>query len=169
MTFWTLLFQSLSFGVAVALIVLGIIGVVIPLLPGMLLIWLSIAGYAFLTGFEAITPVWLAVFTLLALVLGSADWWLPMLGARAGGASRRSGLYGLAGGIIGFFVFAFIGSIIGYALGVVIGEYQKHGDWQRALRTSAGGLAGMGLAAAVQLGGGIVMLLLFVWRALAVV
>jgi uncharacterized protein YqgC (DUF456 family) len=168
MDFFTLLIQSITFGLAVAFILLGIVGMVVPLLPGSLLIWLTIAGYAFVTGFEAITPVWLGVLSVLALVVGSADWWLPMLGARASGASRRSSLYGLAGGIAGFFAFALVGSIVGYALGVVLGEYQKHQDLKRALRISAGGLAGMGLATGVQLGGGLLMLGIFVWRVLAI-
>lgn len=158
--------DSLSFGLAVVFIVIGLVGTVVPLLPGILLIWLTILVYAILTGFTAVTPLGFTVLTLIALVTGTSDLWMSLLGARTGGASRRALLFGIAGAIIGTFVLPLFGTIIGYALGVLLGEYQKRGDWDAALRAGLSGLAGWGIATAIQLGGGLLMLAIFVWQVL---
>lgn len=161
-------FDSLSFGLALIFIVIGLIGTVVPLLPGILLIWLTILVYAILSGFAAVTPLGLAIHTLIALVTGTSDLWMSLLGARTGGASKRAILFGIAGAVIGTFVLPLFGTIIGYALGILLGEYQKREDWEAALRAGLSGLAGWGIATVVQLGGGLLMLAIFVWQVLAV-
>lgn len=167
-----LLTQSLLFGLAVAFMVLGLIGVIVPILPGILLIWLAILVYAFLTGFQAISPFSFFLLSLIALVTGTSDIWMSLLGAKTGGASRRAVLYGVLGSLVGFLagtifiIGGLFGALAGYALGILLGEYQKHRDWNLALKASVGGLTGWGLATILQLGGGILLLLIFVWRVL---
>ena len=85
-----LILQSIIFAIAVVFILVGLVGVVIPLLPGVLLIWLTVAIYTAverLNGFAAIDPVTFVVITLIALVTGLSDIWLPLLGARVTGSS----------------------------------------------------------------------------------
>jgi uncharacterized protein len=167
-----LLAQSLLFGLTVGFIVIGLIGVIVPVLPGVLLIWLAILLYAVLTGFQAISPLAFAILTVIGLVTGTADLWMSLLGAKQGGASRRAMIYGVIGSVVGFLagmvfiIGGLFGALAGYALGILLGEYQKHRDWNIALKASIGGLAGWGLATAVQLGGGLLMLIIFVWRVL---
>jgi uncharacterized protein len=167
-----ILAQSLLFGLAVGFIVLGLIGVIVPILPGILLIWLAVLVYAVLTGFQAITPFTFFILSLIALVTGTSDIWMSLLGAKKGGASRRSVLYGVLGSFIGFIagsifiIGGLFGAVAGYILGILLGEYQKHRDWNLALKAGVGGLAGWGLATMLQLGGGLLMLLIFVWRVL---
>ncbi|HEX6387530.1 MAG TPA: DUF456 domain-containing protein [Anaerolineae bacterium] len=161
-----LLLDSLTFGLAVVFIVIGLIGTVVPMLPGTLLIWLTILVYAILTGFTGVTPLGFAVLTVIALVTGTADFWMSLLGARTGGASKRAILFGLVGAIVGTFVIPLFGTIVGYGLGVLLGEYQKRGNWEAALRAGLGGLAGWGVATIIQLGGGLLMFAIFVWLVL---
>jgi uncharacterized protein len=166
------LVQAILFGFTVGFIVLGLIGVIVPILPGMILIWLALLLYAILTDFAAINPFIFALLTLIALVTGTADIWLSLLGARTGGASARSMVYGVIGSVAGFLLGSFFiigglfGALLGYALGILLSEYQKNQDWNLALKASLGGLAGWGVATAVQLGGGLLILLIFVWRVL---
>ena len=91
---------------------------------------------------------------------------MPLLGAKTVGASLRAMVYGTIGAIIGTFIAPLLGTLIGYAGGILLGEYQVRGDWQEALKASLGGLAGWGLATAVQLGGGILILIIFAISAL---
>ena len=79
---------------------------------------------------------------------------------------KRLAVYGTIGAIIGTFIAPLLGTLIGYAGGILLGEYQVRGDWQEALKASLGGLAGWGLATAVQLGGGILILIIFAISAL---
>lgn len=167
-----LLLQTLSFALAIVFILLGMVGIVLPILPGTLLIWLTVLFFYIVEralGFAAIDPVSFGVITVIALVAGTSDLWLPLLGARRSGSSRRAMLAGLLGGLLGTFLLPvpLVGTIVGYALGVLLGEYQKHGEWRKALRASAGGLAGWGLATMLQLGAGFLILILFVWQVVA--
>ncbi len=160
------LLQSLSFGLIIVLILLGLIGIIIPLLPGTFLIWLAVLLYVLGNGMEVIGWGSFIFITIIALGTGTSDWWMALLGAKTGGASGRSILFGIGGAIIGSFIFPLIGTIIGYAAGIIFSEYQKAGDWDAAIKASVGGLAGWGLATAVQLGGGILMLIIFVYKVL---
>ena len=162
----SLLFESITFGLIVAIMILGIIGVIIPIIPGTLLIWLSITLYVWSKGMAVLGWGSFVLITLIALVTGTADLWLPLLGAKSGGASKRALLLGGIGALLGTFMFPVLGTIVGYALGLLLGEYHKRGDWLEARRASLGGVAGWGVATAIQLGGGLLMLLIFVVRVL---
>ena len=164
----SLLVESITFGLIVAFIVLGIIGIIIPMIPGILLIWLAVLTYVWTNGMETIGWANFIIITLIALVTGTSDFWMSLMGAKRGGASGRSFLFGAVGAIIGSFIFPLLGTIIGYAVGILLGEYQKRGDWNQALKASMGGVAGWGVATAVQLGGGLLILGIFIWRALMV-
>lgn len=165
-SFWLLL-HSLAFGVAVLFIVLGLIGTLLPILPGPLLIWVTVFSYAWFTDFQSPTAAWVALISAILLVTGTADLWLPILGANVSGASRRATVYGVIGGLVGLIWMPPLGSLVGYALGVLLGAYHTYGDWQIALRASLGGLAGQGIAVLVKLGGGLTVLALFVYAVLS--
>jgi len=167
--------DALVFGLAVAFMIVGLIGIAVPILPGTILIWLGVLAYALVEGFQAIDWLTFVVLTLIALITGTADIWLALLGAKTGGASFWALVYGMIGGIVGFFLFGALlpivgnlfGGIIGYALGILIGQYQKHRDWNLALKASFGGIVGWGIATVVQFAGGILMIVIFIWQVLA--
>jgi len=148
--------------------------VVIPILPGILLIWLTVLAYAILEGFRSIDPITFGFITVIALVTGTANIWMAFFGSKSGGASLLSMIYGIIGSLVGFVVLGAIaplvgslfGGILGYSAGVLLGQYQKHRDWGLALKASLGGLAGWGIATFIELGGSIVILGLFVWQVL---
>lgn len=154
--------EALSFGIAVAFILLGIAGIIVPILPGTILVWLTVLVYAWATSFATLTPTIFVLITLVALVTGSANLWLPLLGAQRSGAAKRALFLGLVGAIIGTFIVPLVGTIIGYALGILLGEFLKHQDLNLALRASLGGLAGWGVATMVELGGALLILVIFV-------
>lgn len=169
------LLEALAFGIAVALIVVGLVGTIIPILPGMFLIWLTVLAYAVVERFQAIDVFTFIILTLVALIAGTADLWLSALGAKTGGASRRAIFLGFIGSIIGLFLGTLIpipifgnliGSVLGYAAGLLLGQYHKYQDWNTAIRASLGGVAGWGVATVVQFAGGILILILFVWQVL---
>jgi uncharacterized protein YqgC (DUF456 family) len=168
--------EALAFGIAVALIVVGVVGTIIPILPGLFLVWLTVLAYAIIEGFKAIDWFTFVILTLIALVAGTADIWLSALGAKTTGASRRAMFLGFIGSIVGLVLGTFIpipifgnliGSVLGYAAGLLLGQYHKHKDWNAAVRASLGGIAGWGVATVFQFGGSVLILVLFVWQVLA--
>jgi uncharacterized protein YqgC (DUF456 family) len=168
------LLQAFAFGLAVAFILIGIIGVIVPVLPGILLIWLTILAYAILERFQSIDWITFTMITLIALAAGTADIWMSLFGSKKGGASILSMVYGIVGAIIGFFALGIVaplvgslfGGILGYSAGVLLGQYQKQRDWNLAIKASLGGLAGWGVATAIQFSAGMFILAIFVWQVL---
>lgn len=162
------LFSALGFGLAVAFIFVGTIGIVVPILPGMLLVWFTVVVYAWQTEFEAIGYPSLVVITIIALVAGLSNIWLPLLGAQKTGAAKRALFLGVIGAIVGTFVIPLplLGTVIGYAIGVFLGEYMKIRDWRLALRASFGGVAGWGVSMIVEFAGALLILLIFVVQVL---
>lgn len=158
--------RTIALSLSVIFALIGLVGTIIPLLPGVLLVWLAVFGYWALTGFEALSDGSFVVISLIALVTGTADYWMAYLGAKTGGASREGLLWGIAGAVVGTILLPLLGTVIGYAAGVLYGEYQKWGDWDAAKKASIGGLAGWGIATAVQFIGGLFMLTIFFWQIL---
>lgn len=163
-----ILFEAITFGAIVAFMLVGIIGTVVPIIPGTLLIWLGVAIYVWHVSAATFGLGLFLLITLIAVVTGTADLWLPLLGAKVSGVSWQALLYGTLGAIVGTFFLPIpvVGTIAGYILGLFFGEYQKHKDWELARKAGWRGLASWGVATAVQLGGGILMLLIFVVRVL---
>lgn len=169
-----MLLEAILFGLAVAFMLIGIVGVIIPILPGILLVWLTVLAYAIIEGFNSIDWITFAVITLIAVVTGTADIWMSLFGAKKGGASGLSMFYGFIGSLVGFFVLGAVaplvgslfGGILGYSAGVLLGQYQRLRDWNLAFRASLGGLAGWGIANVIQLGGSLMILVLFIWQVL---
>lgn len=161
-------FSALGFGLAVAFIFVGIIGIVVPILPGMLLVWFTVVVYAWRTGFEVIGWPTLTFITIIALVAGLSNIWLPLLGAQKTGAAKRALFLGVIGAIIGTFVIPIplLGTVIGYAIGVFLGEYLKLRDLRLALRASLGGVAGWGVSMIVEFVGAFLVLIIFVVQVL---
>jgi uncharacterized protein len=167
-----LLLQTINFALAVLFMLVGMVGIVLPILPGTFLIWLTVFFFYVIEralGFAAIDPISFGAITAIAIVAGTSEFWLPLLGARRSGSSRRAMVTGMIGAVIGTFALPIplVGTIVGYAIGVLLGEYQKHGEWDRAVRASAGGVAGWGVATLLQLGAGLLILILFVWQVVA--
>lgn len=140
----------------------GLVGIIVPVIPGTLLIWVAALVFGLTTDFAAFGPWAFTAVTIVALITGTADFWLPMLGAKRTGAPKRALLLGFLGGILGTFITPIIGTIVGYAVGIILGSWHKLRDWDAALRTSIGGLAGWGLATLVQLIGAVLMIGIFI-------
>ncbi len=155
--------------------IIGMIGILVPILPGTLLIWLAVLIYAIAERFQAIDPATFALITLIALITGTADLWMSLLGSKKGGASWQAMLVGLFGSIIGFFLLGsllpvignLIGGIVGYSLGILLGQYIKLREWRIAVKATIGGIVGWGIATILQLSGGVLMMIIFIWQVLS--
>lgn len=158
------LFEALSVGVVVVILLFGLVGTLIPIIPGVLLMWLTVFIYAWADGFTAVSTASFVIITLIALFTGTADIWLTLVGAKKGGASLKSMLIGTLGAIVGSFILPILGTIAGYIAGVLLGEYWQHGDWEIAKKAGLGGLAGWGIATVIQFIGGIFILIIFLWQ-----
>jgi len=161
--------MSVDWWAVLALIVMlvGLAGIFLPVVPGVALIWLAAAGYAIADGFTHLGPLALTALTALGLLGVTAELWMSSLGGKAGGASWWSLLVGLLLGLVGLIFFSVPGAVIGAVLGVLGMEaWRREGDWREALKASGGWLIGWVLSIVVQLLLGLVMIAIFLWQVL---
>jgi len=89
----------------IVLLLLGLVGIVLPLLPGILLSWVGFFLYAQASHFEQISFGATMIFLGLSLVTTFLDYALPLIGAKRYKASK-SGLFGAGlGSFLGGYVF----------------------------------------------------------------
>ena len=104
------------------MMVMGVVGGFVPVLPGGVLIFAGILFYAWATAFRLVDGWWILVFLLLTLASYLMDYVATVWGARRYGASKAGAIGALLGGIVGFFTLGVVGVFIGPFLGAVLGE-----------------------------------------------
>jgi len=167
-----MIFPDWAFWLALAVMVIGLAGVILPGLPGLGLIWLAALIYALAERFATVGPLTMAALTVLAGAGIAADYLLGQVIGKAAGASWQALAAGMVGGTIGFVAGLFIagvgavaGGLIGTLAGMVIVEYRRRRDLWAATRAGAGWLAGCAVGRGLQFGIALAMILLFVWQA----
>jgi uncharacterized protein YqgC (DUF456 family) len=156
--------DTIVLGLALFVMLIGLVGTVLPVLPGTILILLGALLYAVVDGFQLVGWPTLIVLGLLTLVATTADIWASSAGAKVSGASGWSIVTGLIGGLAGFILLSLPGAIIGAVGGVLLTEIVRVGDWKKALKAGSGWLIGWAISAVVQLGIGLIMVAIFVWQ-----
>ena len=137
--------------VAVGLLVLGVVGSVVPALPGAILSLAGVLLYWWSTGYADPSTVVLAGFVVVGVLAAAVDYFGGAAAAGVGGASRWTIL---AAGAVGFLLFLLVGPlgvILGVA-GTVFGlELHRHGDVRRGGRAAVYAVVGVLGSAVVQL------------------
>lgn len=100
----------------------GLAGIVVPFLPGVILIWSGIFLYAGVTQFQEINFEFLIIITILAFVAVFLDWLSGALGMKHISASVWGVAGAAAGGLIGSLVGLSWVIIGGAAIGALVGE-----------------------------------------------
>ncbi|MGI5429518.1 DUF456 domain-containing protein [Streptomyces sp. CA-179760] len=118
-------------------ILLGLCGVLLPAMPGSLLVWAAVMWWAL----KDPQPVawWVLVgATVLMFVSQGVRWALPPRRLRASGANRHMLAWAGAGSTLGFVLLPVLGAVPGYLAGIYLYERRRlgrHGDAVTALRT----------------------------------
>lgn len=149
---------ELALTVLVGLVMLvGLLGVFVPILPDILLIWLAALGYGLAVGWGRSGPWLFAGITLLGLLGGITETWVSGAGARRAGASGWAIVVGILTGTIGFFVFPPLGMVLGLLGGTFAVEMLRHRDPRLAGRATLGMGIGFGISFGVKLVFGLLM------------
>ena len=111
----------------------GAVGTIVPLLPGLALIWVAGLIYGLAEGFGSVGVAAFGVMTALAAGAALAGWVVPHRRASAAGASRASVWLGVLAAIVGFFVVPVVGLPLGGVLGIYVGENLRTRDPAAAL------------------------------------
>lgn len=136
-------------------ILIGLIGVIVPILPGVILIFAAIAVWAFMTGGSTAWSVF-AVATVALAISGIVKYTWPGRRMREAGVSNRALLVGAILGVAGFFVIPIVGLFIGFVLGVYLAELYRLKTNDLAWPATLHALKGVGLSMLVELFGALI-------------
>ncbi|HHV75788.1 MAG TPA: DUF456 family protein [Syntrophothermus lipocalidus] len=140
---------------------IGLAGTFLPVLPGIPVVFLAIAGYGWYEGFKVVTPKFLAIMAGLTVLSILVDYLAGLLGAKFFGSSP-AGIWGaFVGGILGLVLGGPVGLVLGPWIGAFVGEYVKLRDVNKAWRVGVGTVVGIFTGVAAKVVIGLVMIIWF--------
>lgn len=145
---------------AVVLVLVGFAGILLPALPGTVLIFAGLWLAAWADGFTRVGMGTLVLIAVLGAASYSVDFVAAALGAQRVGASRRAMVGAALGTVLGL-PFGLPGLILGPLAGAMIGEFSVHRDLSRAGRAGAAAWIGFAVGSAVKIALAFAMLAVF--------
>lgn len=140
---------TLLYVLAAVLVLLGLAGTILPLLPGVVLVFAGLLVAAWADGFAHVGPWGLAGIGALAALSFLVDFLSSLFGARRAGASPLA-LFGAGlGALVGLF-FGLPGLVLGPLVGAVAGEFLARRELVQAGKVGLGTWLGMVLGAVTK-------------------
>jgi len=134
-------------------VLVGLIGIVVPVLPGSILILGAVLVWATASA-TAVGWVVFALVTTLLVVGGIVKYAVPGRGLKTAGVPSRTLVAGGLLGIVGFFVIPVVGLVVGFVLGVYLAELQRVG-LDAAWPSTRAALRAAGLSLLIELAAGL--------------
>jgi uncharacterized protein YqgC (DUF456 family) len=148
--------------VVALLMVAGVIGAVVPFVPGTPLIFAGAVVYAVATDFTPVGAGRLALLAVVAALGWTAEHAAGILGARRGGGSRAAVIGALLGTVVGL-AFAPLGLLVGPIAGAILAELLVRRDPAGSLRAGVGTAIGVVVGVVAHLAFALAMVALFAW------
>lgn len=146
------------------LIIVGIIGSVLPVLPGPIMGWFGLL----ILYFSKAIPInyqLLGITLFIAIIIFFLDYIIPGLGAKKFGGSKKGATGATLGLIIGLIAPVPLGFVIGAFLGALVGELMHNPkDLKRALRSAFGSFMGFLTSVAMKLLVSIVFMVIYIYE-----
>src|SRR5690606_11575705 len=152
--------QTLYYILATLLVVVGLLGVVLPALPGLPLMFAGMWLAAWTGGYQQVGAGVVIALALLTLLSVGVDIIAAMLGAKRVGASRLA-LVGAAIGTVAGLFMGFIGLLFGPFFGALAGEWLHGRQLGMATRVGVGTWLGLMFAAVLKVALAFAMLGIF--------
>ena len=147
--------------IVLAVMLFGLFGLIIPVLPGLVIIWVPALVYGLITGFNLTSGILFGVMTVLMLIGNVVDNVVMGASARQQGASWVAIGVAIAAGLVGSLVAPPFGGLIAALVGLFAVEFYRLRDLQKAVESTRSMAIGCGWAAVIRFGIGIVMILLW--------
>jgi uncharacterized protein YqgC (DUF456 family) len=140
--------------IAAVLIVVGIVGIVLPVLPGLVLVLAGIAVWAVPRG-DVLGWTVLGVAVAIVVLGSIAKYLLPGRQLRESGVPGRTIAAGAVLGVVGFFVVPVVGLFLGFVLGVYLAELARLRDGSLAWPSTRRALGAVGWSILIELAAGL--------------
>ena len=142
--------EVLPEALVLTLMTIGLLGLLVPIIPGLVIIWVAALGYGLYAGFGVLGWIMFALITVLMIVGSVIDNVLMGAKAHESGAPWWVVLIALVAGIIGNFFLPVIGGILAALLALFLVEFIRRKDAKKALTSMKGMVVGCGWAIAIR-------------------
>jgi hypothetical protein len=129
---------------------IGIVGTLIPVLPGLVLVWLAALAWVILDGADATHWVIFAIMTAIFLIGIGLSFYIPAKSTKNETSPRWTFVVASIFALVDFFVIPIVGLPLGFIFGVFICHLISSREFHRALRATGTSLKAMGLVSLVQ-------------------
>lgn len=147
--------------VSMIFFVVGIIGTVLPVLPGSILVFAGIITYGFMTGFEGLSTYFFILEFIVLLITFLIDFLATAASTRKFGGSKKASVGAVIGTIAGLIILGPLGIIIGPFLGASAAELLYGTDINQAVRSGFGSLIGILGGTLIKVGAEVLMIVYF--------
>lgn len=156
-----ILIQVLLVGVVLLVMLIGVIGEILPAIPGMILIWIAALVYALVDGFDRIGWWTIGLMIIIWLIASGIDWIATWVTAKKIGVSWWGLGLSVLGTIIGTIIFNFWGMIIGMIVGALVGEYIHKREIIKSLKAGGAVVVGFVFGGVIKLMMAMTMIFIF--------
>jgi uncharacterized protein YqgC (DUF456 family) len=139
---------------AAVLIAVGIVGIALPVLPGLVLVVAGVAVWAVPRG-DAVAWTVLGIVVAIVVIGSVVKYVVPGRALRDSGVPGRTIAAGAVLGLIGFFVIPVLGLFIGFVLGVYLAELTRLGGHEAAWPSTRRALAAVGWSVVIEMATGL--------------
>lgn len=134
--------QIIGLSLALLVMIVGLLGSVLPVLPGVPVVLAAAVGHKLYFGPDGASGWLLALLALLTIFALGLDYLATSVGARKLGASWRGMLGAVLGGLVGLF-FSIPGILLGPFIGAFLLEWAGGYEYRQAMRAGAGATLGL--------------------------
>ncbi len=150
-----------GFLLALVLMLLGLVGAVLPGLPGPPLVFIAALAHRLYFGDRGASWWVILVLGVLTVVSIATDFLATTYGAKRMGATWR-GIFGAGlGALVGLFVFPPFGLVLGPLVGAFLAEYLSGREWKSAGKAGVGAVLGLIAGTAAKVAACLAMIILF--------
>jgi uncharacterized protein YqgC (DUF456 family) len=150
----------------VGLFAVGLVGTLVPAVPGLPLVWLGIALYAWATGFAEIGVTAVAFLGLLTAGVVAGSYASGAIAAKAGGGARWAVGGAAVGAILGLITASLPGLLLGSFLGALLGAWWETRQTPRAFTVALLAVVGLLVGVVAQFLMGVAMIVGFLFTVL---
>ncbi len=135
--------ETIALIIAVIMFLIGILGTILPALPGVILVFAGMLLYGFMTNFVSLSTYFFILQLLVMVVIFIVDFFASAISTKKYGGSKQATVGALVGMVAGIIFLGPLGIIIGPFGGSIAAELLLGKDIKQALRVGFGSLVGV--------------------------
>lgn len=147
-------------------ILAGLAGILVPVIPGLILVVASVTIWAFVVQ-DPVGWAVLGVAAAIAAVGWTLQYVIPTRRLREAGVPTRTLVFGAVGGVVGIFVLPGVGLFVGFFVGVLLAEMARHSSLAAAWPSAKRALIAAATSVGIELCAGMLIAVTFAvgaWR-----